>query len=71
MKIQPFKLERYFAKYEFTAQYLLSSSDCDAYGLDYVLSCATEKEKELWANLKLAYTDSQGSPILRQNSKTI
>src|SRR5215216_2684648 len=29
MKIAPFALERYFAQYEFSARYLLSSSDCD------------------------------------------
>ena len=37
MKINEFKLERYFAKHEFTAKYLLSSSDCDGYELKYVL----------------------------------
>ena len=30
MNLSPFKLERYFAKYEFTAEYLLCSSDCEA-----------------------------------------
>ncbi len=29
MQIAPFKLEQYFAKHEFTAKYMLSSSDCD------------------------------------------
>jgi hypothetical protein len=28
MKIALFQLERYFAKHEFSARYLLSSSDC-------------------------------------------
>ena len=31
--LEPFELERYFAKHEFSAPYLLSSSDCD--GVDY------------------------------------
>jgi aspartate/methionine/tyrosine aminotransferase len=66
MKIQPFKLERYFDKYEFKTQYLLSSSDCDGYSLDYVVNCADSKERKLWDNLKLGYTESQGSPLLRQ-----
>jgi aspartate/methionine/tyrosine aminotransferase len=66
MKIQPFKLERYFDKYEFTTQYLLSSSDCDGYSLDYVLSCPDPSEKKLWDNLKLGYTESQGNPLLRK-----
>ncbi len=66
MKVQPFKLERYFDKYEFKTQYLLSSSDCDGYSLDYVVSCANEDERKLWDNLKLGYTESQGSPLLRK-----
>ncbi|HWA33629.1 MAG TPA: aminotransferase class I/II-fold pyridoxal phosphate-dependent enzyme [Cyclobacteriaceae bacterium] len=65
MKIQPFKLERYFDKYEFKTQYLLSSSDCDGYSLEYVVSCANEDERKLWDTLKLGYTESQGSPLLR------
>jgi len=40
MKIEPFKLERYFAKYEFSAKYLLSSSDCDGLLQQEVLSYA-------------------------------
>src|SRR4051812_27592942 len=66
MKIQPFKLERYFDKYEFKTQYLLSSSDCDGYSLEYVLECADSSERELWDTLKLGYTESQGSPMLRK-----
>ena len=30
MPIQPFKLERYFARYEFSVKYLLSSSDFES-----------------------------------------
>lgn len=44
MTVTDFKLERYFAKYEFTTKYLLSSSDCDGYPLQYVLDCATVAE---------------------------
>ena len=29
MQLKPFQLERYFAQYEFSVKYLLSSSDCD------------------------------------------
>ncbi len=65
MKIEPFKLERYFAKYEFSTKYLMSSSDCDGYSLEYILSCANEEEMKLWNNLKFGYTDSAGSEFLR------
>ncbi len=66
MKINDFKLERYFARHEFTAKYLLSSSDCDGYAMNYVLEQASAKELELWENLTLGYTESEGHPLLRE-----
>ncbi|MBN2777017.1 MAG: aminotransferase class I/II-fold pyridoxal phosphate-dependent enzyme [Bacteroidales bacterium] len=69
MHIKPFKLERYFAKYEFSTKYLISSSDCDGYSLDYILACANSTERELWDNLKFSYTDSTGSDFLREAIK--
>jgi aspartate/methionine/tyrosine aminotransferase len=66
MKIHSFKLERYFAKYEFSAKYLLSSSDCEALTQQEVLTLADEETKSLWNNLKLSYTESQGLPLLRE-----
>lgn len=65
MNIKDFKLERYFAKYEFTTKYLLSSSDCDGFSLEYILEIADLDEKELWKNLHFGYTDSMGSEFLR------
>ena len=67
MKLKDFKLERYFAKHEFTARYLLSSSDCDGYELKYLLDNAKEKEKILWHEMKLGYTESAGLPLLRES----
>ncbi|MDD4149544.1 MAG: hypothetical protein PHE33_05900, partial [Bacteroidales bacterium] len=67
MKIKHFKLERYFAKYEFSTKYLISSSDCDGYSLEYILSCANKDELDLWNNLKFGYTDSSGSDFLRES----
>ena len=66
MKINDFKLERYFAQHEFTAKYLLSSSDCDGYELNYILENASKEELKLWENLKLGYTESEGNPLLRE-----
>ncbi|MBU1013370.1 MAG: aminotransferase class I/II-fold pyridoxal phosphate-dependent enzyme [Bacteroidetes bacterium] len=66
MKIQPFKLERYFAKYEFSAPYLLSCSDCEPLGQSELLAMADEESKKLWNDLILSYTHSQGLPLLRQ-----
>ena len=66
MKIQPFKLERYFAKYEFTTPYLLSCSDCEPLTIKELLSIASPDMLKAWENLTLAYTDSQGHPLLRE-----
>jgi len=66
MKIKDFKLERYFARYEFSAPYLLCSSDCEPLSLDELLSLADNDSLKLWKNLKLGYTESQGHPVLRQ-----
>ncbi len=66
MKIQNFKLERYFAKYEFSTKYLLSSSDCDGFAMNDLLSCANSDELKLWDELKLGYTDSKGHTLLRE-----
>jgi aspartate/methionine/tyrosine aminotransferase len=65
MKIKPFELERYFAKYEFSVKYLLSSSDCDGMKMTELLELADPETKRLWENLTLGYTESQGLPLLR------
>ena len=66
MKIKDFKLERYFAKHEFTAKYLLSSSDCDGFEMKYVLDNASKQEMDLWNSITLGYTESEGHPLLRE-----
>jgi aspartate/methionine/tyrosine aminotransferase len=65
MKIVPFALERYFAIHEFTAKYLLSSSDCESLKMSELLAMAGPDVKSLWDDLKLGYTESQGHPLLR------
>lgn len=66
MKIAPFKLERYFAQYEFSARYLLSSSDCDGLLQQTVLGYADSTTLSMWENLQLGYTESLGNPLLRE-----
>jgi aspartate/methionine/tyrosine aminotransferase len=64
MNLPPFKLERYFAKYEFNTEYLLCSSDCESMSIAELLAVeedAAEKFQQVW----LGYTESQGSPALR------
>ncbi|MDP4221980.1 MAG: aminotransferase class I/II-fold pyridoxal phosphate-dependent enzyme [Bacteroidota bacterium] len=65
MRINDFRLECYFAKYEFSAKYLLSSSDCESLKLGDLLQMADQECMALWDDLKLGYTDSKGHPLLR------
>lgn len=65
MNLPPFKLERYFARYEFATEFLLCSSDCEAMSIADLLAFeegAAEKFQNVW----LGYTESQGSPALRK-----
>jgi aspartate/methionine/tyrosine aminotransferase len=64
--MQPFKLERYFAEYEFSARYLLSASDCESLTLGELLALADVPARRLWDELSLGYTESPGHPLLRQ-----
>ena len=66
MKLRPFQLERYFARYEFSVKYLLSSSDCDGLAQNELLALADPQAKSLWECLALGYTESLGHPLLRQ-----
>ena len=71
MQISPFHLERYFAKYEFSAHYLLSSSDCEALSMHELLGMADPQMRDLWDQLKLGYTESWGHPLLREEIANI
>ncbi len=65
MPLPPFKLERYFAQYEFNTEYLLCSSDCESLTVSELLAFepgAAESFQQIW----LGYTESQGSPALRE-----
>jgi aspartate/methionine/tyrosine aminotransferase len=63
--IKPFKLERYFAQYEFKLKYLLSPSDCESLSMEQLLQMASPESLSLWHGLGLGYTESQGHPWLR------
>ena len=58
-----FRLERYFALHEFSSRFLLCCSDAEALAMSDVLAMANEKELKLWSDLKLGYTESQGTGI--------
>lgn len=61
-----FKLEEYLSKYEFSAKYLLCCSDAESFSMSDILNMADYKEKRLWENLNLSYTEAQGLPELRE-----
>jgi aspartate/methionine/tyrosine aminotransferase len=65
VQIRPFTLERYFAKHEFSARYLLSSSDCESVPMEELLDRAGPEADRLWRELRLGYTESAGHPLLR------
>jgi aspartate/methionine/tyrosine aminotransferase len=65
MPINPFKLERFFARYEFSVKYLLSSSDCESLSMAELLAMASPESLALWNDLRLGYTESPGHPLLR------
>lgn len=66
MDLTPFALERYFARYEFSARYLLSSSDCDGLLQSELVAMADQETRRLWDDLALGYTESLGHPLLRE-----
>lgn len=70
MKLNPFRLERYFSNYEFSAPYLLCASDCESMELGALLALepgAHERFSSLW----LGYTESLGGSELRQAITTL
>ena len=50
MKLESFKLERYFAKHEFSAPYLLCSSDCESMKVDELRE-VVKAERQRWREL--------------------
>ena len=51
MQLEPFQLERYFAKHEFSAPYLLSPSDIEPLRLPELLAMASADRRHQWDNL--------------------
>jgi aspartate/methionine/tyrosine aminotransferase len=61
----PFKLERYFARWEFAAHHLLGPSDCESLTQAELLALADAECRAWWNSLALGYTESAGHPRLR------
>ncbi len=65
MHLQDFDLERYFARWEFTAELLLCASDVESWAMRDLLDLADEDCRRRWSELRLGYTESSGDPELR------
>lgn len=61
---RPFKLERFFARWEFEAKWLLCSSDCESMSVADIVAMEEGGAREL-LDLRLGYTETRGSPDLR------
>ncbi|SEU14956.1 aminotransferase class I/II-fold pyridoxal phosphate-dependent enzyme [Stigmatella erecta] len=66
MRIPDFKLERYFARWEFTAPHLLCSSDIEGWRMAELLALADAEARARWEHLTLGYTESTGLPALKE-----
>lgn len=64
MQLPPFRLERFFAQYEFTSPYPLCLSDCESVTAGDLLALEPDAAAAM-AALWLGYTESAGSPSLR------
>jgi len=64
-KIPDFELERYFAKHEFSAKHLLCSSDAETTSIGELLALEKGAERK-FLDLRMGYTESLGSPRLRE-----
>lgn len=70
MNLEPFKLERFFVPFEFTARYMLGSSDSESVSIGQLLALeagATEAFHQHW----LGYTEAPGAPYLREAIKQL
>jgi aspartate/methionine/tyrosine aminotransferase len=64
VKIRPFQLERYFARYEFEVPFLLCASDCESRSIGGLLALEPGSEARFRSHW-LGYTESEGSLALR------
>jgi aspartate/methionine/tyrosine aminotransferase len=65
MKLNPFRIEHYYAPYEFTAKYMLSSSDAESRTIQELLGLE-EGSQEQFLNLWCGYTEAPGALDLRE-----
>ena len=65
MDVKPFRIERYYGRYEFTTRYMLSSSDCESRTIEELLAFEPDAHARLLGTW-CGYTESPGAPELRE-----
>ena len=65
MQLKPFRIEQYYGKHEFTAECMLSSSDCESRAIGELLALEPDAQERLLAQ-RCGYTESPGAPSLRE-----
>ncbi|GAA0590822.1 pyridoxal phosphate-dependent aminotransferase [Kutzneria viridogrisea] len=61
-----FRLETYFARWEFTARHHLTASDAQTRTVTDLLALADEQDLAAWRDLDLGYRETWGDPLLRE-----
>ncbi len=61
-----FRLEAFFARWEFTARYHLTASDAESMPMSDLLALAGAEDRKRWDELRLGYTETRGLPALRE-----
>jgi aspartate/methionine/tyrosine aminotransferase len=64
--LPPFRLEAYFARWEFTARHHLTASDAESLTLDELLALTTEERRAAFHELPLGYVPTWGTEQLRE-----
>jgi aspartate/methionine/tyrosine aminotransferase len=65
MRVAPFEIERYYERWEFRAELMLSSSDCESRSVERLLELEPDARERL-LQLRLGYTEVPGSLELRE-----
>jgi aspartate/methionine/tyrosine aminotransferase len=64
VQLKPFRIEAYYDQYEFAAQFMLSSSDCESRSVAELLALESGAHEALLSHW-LGYTETRGAPRLR------
>jgi aspartate/methionine/tyrosine aminotransferase len=64
-RLPDFKLETFFSRWEFNARYHMTASDAESMTMHDLLAMADNEDRQAWDQLRLGYTQTWGSPALR------